>query len=333
MRIVVLCSNIKACVNISNFQKQQKAPSVFFHNSQSYDVNEWKKAADAAKSFITTYPNFTLFRKNDANGVFNPYLSCRDVMLTDWNSEVIFAYGDPAITILLYDMTPNHSNAPLSSKGGSFLSATQNAVDTYFTANGRSIDDPLFNYTSAGVSNFMSPYDDTERSVSNMYVNREPRFYVGITYNNSKWINFQDNIITNFEYNGNAGKAGIGNTDYSSTGYVVRKNMTVGSRNVSGRTFIMVRLAEIYLDYIEALNESAPGDAEILLYLNKIRERAGIPLYGSVTLAALVGQDAMREAIHKERRVELAFENARYFDVRRWKIAESTEKAVNGLSI
>lgn len=301
--------------------------------SQAVDVTKWKRAADAAKSFITTFPGFTLFRKNNADGSFSPYLSCRDVMLTDWNSEVIFANGDPDITYLLYDMTPNHNNAPSSSKGGSFLSATQNVVDAYFMANGRSIKDPLSGYDSVGVANFKSPYDEVERSVSKRYINREPRFYVGITYNNSKWINFSDNIITNLEFNGNAGKAGIGNNDYSSTGYVVRKNMTVGSRNNGGRTLIMVRLAEIYLDYAEALNESNPGDPDILIYLNRIRERAGVPQYGSANLPAPAGIDAMREAIRKERRIELAFENARYFDVRRWKIAETTDRGITGLDI
>jgi len=303
--------------------------------SQTYDQNKWKKAADAARFFLTTYTSYSLFKKNDANGVYSPYLSCRDVMLTDWNSEVIFAYGSPQITLLLYDMTPNHSNAPQSSKGGSFLSATQNMVNAYFTSNGRSIDDPLSNYVSTGTSSFISPYDDTQRTVSNMFVNREPRFYVGITYNNSKWINFQDNIITNLEFNGNAGKAGIGNNDYTSTGYVVRKNMSVGSREVGGRTLIMVRLAEIYLDYAEALNEATPGDPDILIYLNRIRERAGIPQYGTAgnQIAVPANQTAMREAIQKERRVELAFENARYFDVRRWKIADNTEKVINGLDI
>lgn len=302
--------------------------------SQTVDAAKWKRASDAAKSFITTFPTFTLFRKNDpTTGAYSAYLSCRDVMLSDWNSEVIFAYGNPVMTYMLYDITPNHSNAPTSSKGGSFMSATQNAVDAYFTANGRSIDDPLSNYKSDGISTFTSPYDNAARSVSNMYVNREPRFYVGITYNNSRWLNFDDKIITSFEYNGNAGKAGISNTDYSSTGYTVRKNMTLGSRNVGGKTFVMIRLAEIYLDYVEALNESSPGDPDILLYLNKIRDRAGVPLYGSADLPVPSGQTDMRAAIHKERRVELAFENARYFDVRRWKIAETTETSISGLSI
>ena len=84
----------------------------------------------------------------------------------------------------------------------------------------------------------------------------------------------------------------------------------------------MMRLAEIYLDYVEALNEYDPGNSDILTYLNLIRERAGIPQYGSPELPAPSGQDAMRTAIHKERRVELFVESVRYFDVRRWKIAD-----------
>jgi len=300
--------------------------------SQTTDASKWKKAADAAKSFISTFPGFTLYKKNDDSGAFSPYLSCRDVMLVDWNNEIILARGK-AENAMFYDFTPNHNNASSSSRGGSFFSATQNIVDAYFTANGRSIDDPLSNYTNAGVSEFQSPYDSKKRTVSNMYVNREPRFYAGITYNNSLWINFQDNIITSFEFNGNAGKAGIGNTDYSSTGYTVRKYMPVGSRENSGKTMVMIRLAEIYLDYVEALNESTPGDPDILVYLNKIRERAGVPLYGAGQIPAPAGQADMRTAIRKERRVELAFENTRYFDVRRWKIAETTEKSVSGLDI
>lgn len=302
--------------------------------SQTADASKWKRASDAAKSFITSFPGFTLFRENDKTGVFSPYLSCRDVMLAEWNPEIILARGKAA-NAMFYDFTPNHNNAASASRGGSFFSATQNIVDAYFTANGRSIDDPLSNYTKAGVSDFKSPYDSKKRSVSNMYVNREPRFYAGITYNNSLWINFQDSVVTKFEYNGNAGKAGIGNTDYSSTGYTVRKYVPVGSRESTSKTFVMIRLAEIYLDYAEALNESDPGDPDILIYLNKIRERAGVPQYGSSTgqIPAPVGQPAMRDAIWKERRVELAFENTRYFDVRRWKIAESTEKSVSGLDI
>lgn len=70
-----------------------------------------------------------------------------------------------------------------------------------------------------------------------------------------------------------------------------------------------------------------PGNADILKYLNLIRERAGVPQYGAGTNALPVpaSQTAMQTAIRKERQVELAFEGVRYFDTRRWKIAETTD--------
>jgi hypothetical protein len=69
------------------------------------------------------------------------------------------------------------------------------------------------------------------------------------------------------------------------------------------------------------------NQSEILKYINLIRDRAGIPQYGTGVNALPVpaSQAEMREAIRKERRVELAFENSRFFDVRRWKIAAQTE--------
>ncbi|MBS1563343.1 MAG: RagB/SusD family nutrient uptake outer membrane protein, partial [Bacteroidetes bacterium] len=96
----------------------------------------------------------------------------------------------------------------------------------------------------------------------------------------------------------------------------------------------LLRLAEVYLNYAECLNESDPGNPDILKYLNLIRTRAGIPTYGSPGLPAPASQTEMRTALQKERRVELAFENNRYFDVRRWKIAQTTDNGpMYGLSI
>jgi len=74
-----------------------------------------------------------------------------------------------------------------------------------------------------------------------------------------------------------------------------------------------------YLNYAEALNEVKPGHPDILYYVNQIRERAGIPGLTST------GQEEMREAIGRERRVELNNESGiRYLDIRRWKIGEQT---------
>lgn len=110
--------------------------------------------------------------------------------------------------------------------------------------------------------------------------------------------------------------------------------MGLGNWNIDRRPVILYRLANVFMDYAEALNEANPGDPDILKYLNLIRERAGVPLYGSADLPVPAGQTEMSAALRKERRVELAFENVRFFDTRRWKIAETTDNGpVYGLDI
>ncbi len=305
--------------------------------SQTYDGNKWKVAADAYKAFLSTFVpgTYDLFRKNDTSGNFDPYLSCRDVLLTDWNKEVIFARAGSSIGPRQYELTPYHNGASSRDvKGSGGLGATQNMVDAFFTKNGRSISDPLSGYVKEGTSMFQTPYDTHEKEIYNQWVNREPRFYVNITFDGSTWLNRSFGEITTRLYNtGNSGKQ-TGGGDYSTTGYIVRKAMGLGAWDISNRTLILIRLAEVYLSYAECVNESDPSNPDALRYLNLIRERAGIPQYGTEGLDVPAGQEGMREAIRNERRVELAFENNRFFDVRRWKIGEQTQSGpMYGLNI
>lgn len=302
---------------------------------QAYSEEKWKAAADAAKAFIDEYvpTTFKLYMEFNADGSYNPYLSTRNVMTNDYNSEIIYALPEGGNSYH-YDVTPYHLGAASEIRAAGGLSATQEMVDAYFTANGRSIDDPQSGYRASGFSDFQAPYDFTARSTYNPWTNREPRFYVGITYNRSLWFNRNyGDVITTTWYGGNSGRQ-AGTNDYPPTGYIVRKNLPIVPWTNNDRSLPMFRLAEIYLDYAEALNEYAPGNPDILTYLNLIRERAGIPEYGSVELPVPAGQDEMREAIRKERRVELAFESVRYFDARRWKIAhEVFDGPAHGLDI
>ena len=292
---------------------------------QTYDESKWKKAADEYKAFINAFDPavYRLYRKNDANGNFSPFLSCRDVVLEDWCPEVIF--GRPVDNNDRgYECTPYHSGYNGDIRGSGGLGATQKQVDAFFMANGKPITDPSSGYVATGTSQFRAPDDDKERETFNQWVNREPRFYVGITYDNRRWHdNSTGEAVTRLYYRGNSGKA-PGIHDYSPTGYVVRKGSKTTSnwRNGGKGVIPLYRLANVYLDYVEALNEYKLGDPDILLYLNKIRERAGIPGYGQDGIAVPVGKEAMRKAIWQERQAELAFENVRFFDTRRWKIAE-----------
>lgn len=299
--------------------------------SQTVDVNKWKRAADAAKEVIDM-PDYSLYKELDGTGKVKPYESLKNLFIKDWNSEVILSrFTDDKLESF------DQNGTPYVLGGWSSWGPTQSAVDAYFMANGLPIDNANSGYTEVGFTSTAT--NQYASGTSNMYVGREPRFYNAITFNLSKWINNSSNNsggtgsapITIQMYSG--GNSGLYNgRNWSRTGYVVRKlvnpNSKFGTGKIIGdRAEILFRLGEIYLNYAEALNEYAPGNADIRKYINLIRERAGIPLYGSGVgeVAEPANQTAWRDAIRRERRVELAFESHRYFDTRRWKIAEQTD--------
>ncbi|MCD2425390.1 RagB/SusD family nutrient uptake outer membrane protein [Niabella pedocola] len=306
--------------------------------NQTYDPNKWKLAIDAAKDFLNEFDNktYSLYRESDSDPWVAAYKSCKNVMIKDWNSEWIFAKSMASAGDYWYDITPKlvgYGNTV--GKGAGFLSVNQSMVDAYNMRSGYPITHPESGYVNSGFSDFKSPYDVKARSTFNQWVNREARFYVGVTYNKSYWQNqggSSTEVIPVFELSGNSGKT-QSSWDVTSTGYVVRKQL---ANSGDSRGWVHLRLAQIYLDYVEALNEADPGNPDILKYLNLIRERAGVAQYGSGANAIPLpsGQQEMREAIRHERMVELAFENVRYFDVRRWKIAPQTMGAdVYGMNV
>ena len=88
------------------------------------------------------------------------------------------------------------------------------------------------------------------------------------------------------------------------------------------------RLAEIYLNYAEAKFELG-DEAKAREYINKVRARVGMP-----AIAATVTGQALRDRLYNERRIELAFENHRFFDIRRWKIANVIEnRPIYGMDV
>jgi hypothetical protein len=311
----------------SSFKNADGTPLV----SQTYSVAKWAAAAQACKDFITQFVpgTYRLFTEAGPDTPTSAYLACKDVVLQDWNVEWIFATTNCG-SYMRYDRTPKHVGFPSDQQGGGAFGVTQTMVDAYFMANGRPITDPQSGYVNAGFSPYASVSDEIlgfgPHNTFNQWVNREPRFYVGVTYDSAYWL-YQDvgypSIQTAFQYAGNSGRS-QSTSDVSPTGYVCRKDVAPNDDN---RSALLLRVANIFLDYVEALNESNPSDPDILKYLNQIRVRAGVPQYGagSNALPVPADQDAMRTAIRQERRVELAFENVRYFDTRRWKIATQTD--------
>ncbi|EOZ92817.1 hypothetical protein A33Q_3908 [Indibacter alkaliphilus LW1] len=205
------------------------------------------------------------------------------------------------------------SHFPPTQFGNGLLNPTQNLVDAFPSINGFPIGHPS------------SDYDPT-----NPYANRDPRLHHFIVYNgstagpNSQVINTAADGGTN---------DGINRVEVSTrTGYYMRKllrqdvNLNPVSMNGQLHVHPRIRYTEIYLIYAEAANEawgpSGTGSFGFSAYdvIRAIRQRAGIGLdNGDAYLESIKGdQDAMRQLIRNERRLELCFEGFRFWDLRRW---------------
>lgn len=324
----------------------------------------WQKVVNECRAFLADYETryHLMYTDKDGKAVkdaaaegFSPYESCRRAVRTLFseigdNKEMIFYRIDNSAGTMQYDRMPNKGGNDGDYRGGSLLDATQEMVDAYFMANGQS---PITGYGADGITpivneasgykeegNISTDYKAADGTIyapagtRNMYVNREPRFYADITFSNQLWFEgTQGGYTVDFTYSGTCGKK-QGNNDYTCTGYLVRKCMGAGNRN-QNLVCVLMRLTNIYFNYIEALAHVSPSDADIWKYMNLIRERAGIPGYGdNVSLPRPADTESILELIRKEKRVELSFENCRYFDVRRWGLATKYfNKPVHGMNV
>lgn len=206
---------------------------------------------------------------------------------TDGNKEILFARPG-GCNIWDYE---KHAT-PRGSGGNGGLGVSQSLVDAFFMKNGLPIDDSASGYSDVGYSTASdrrntewiegspteTPGEITTAGTYNMYCNREARFYVTVLYNDA-WFR-ESNRRTEFH---NPDMDG-GGYNSPQAGYLLRKKVHPDHNELNDnyiyRPGILYRLGEAYLNYAEALNECDPGNADILVYLNKIRERAGIPTYG-----------------------------------------------------
>jgi len=317
---------------------------------QTEDPSKWTKARDSYSEFITFasgqgYKLAEVYK----DGKLDPHASYRaatEFYTTTWEGvdELIFVKLNNAYDYT-YWTTPKFSdNVDTDVRGGGGFYTSQETVDMFFTKDGLTIyDDPSYtNFEGVPGSEhftdeiYADPYNadrqlfNGQRSkVLKQWKDREPRFYVNITYNGSTWLNegkYDEKMISDFTNgaSGNCGKS-VAQGDYPVSGYLIRKGAKAASNDGWKHFSPILRLADMYLGYAEAL--CMTNDLEnALVYLNKIRFRAGIPEYtftGEVgKIACPKNQTQVLNRIRRERLVELVFEWNRYFDVRRWKVAE-----------
>lgn len=270
-------------------------------NNPSGDTERWKEAAQAAHDLIEL-SKYTL--EGNYGNLFSGTTSHQ-------SKEVILAYMTGA------NNTPETDNYPISTNGGKTGTCpSANLVDAYENADGTPFD-----------WNSLTPGDDP-------YAGRDPRLQYSIVVNDSQW-----NGRTMQCYDGGADGSGV--MQATTTGYYLKKFLTDGldleKNQTSVHSWILFRYAEILLNYAEAMNEAyGPdtdpfGDGKTARWaVNEVRGRVGMP---PVTAS---DETEMRNRIKHERRIELAFEDHRFWDVRRWGKADAESALgvpVKGVSI
>jgi starch-binding outer membrane protein, SusD/RagB family len=265
----------------------------------AYDANRWKLAADAAKA-VMDLGIYNLYVDNATKSGYGFY----QLFQKRVNNEYIFAQMNPDNKDLENLWRP-------PSRGGGSTSGSfpyQNLVDAFEMKNGLPISDSASGYDPA-----------------NPYAGRDPRLDYTVTHNLSQIYVAYDQLRPVYTYDGEPNGDGFGAG--TPTGYYGNKmcNDNVIPNyffNQASRCLPLIRYADILLMYAEATNEYSGPSQEVYDAVEQIRQRAGLNPY---QLKTGLTKDEMRTVIQHERRVELAFEESRFWDVRRWKIAEQTD--------
>lgn len=284
-------------------------PNLDYTGYATYDATRWKAAADAAKAVM----DLNLFALETNRYILNT---------THVNKEFIFVrFGASYQTTFGNRMSPvGYTVGNVASNG--LVSPTQELVDAFPMKNGKAITDPTSGYDPA-----------------NPYTNRDPRLDQTVFYNGGTWLK---RAIQTYEGgldkpNNNSVNSGV----QTQTGYYAKKGLANDNNNTSftptmyhpsvTATFCWIRYADILLMYAEAQNEYSGPDASVYSAVEAIRQRAGLVPYA---LPVGLSQSQMRDMIRNERRLEFAFEEQRYYDIRRWKIAKTVYgTALHGVSV
>lgn len=293
------------------------------------------------------------------NGVggIDPYHSFADMfngtILASRNSEILFVRAST-------DMNSyGRYLAPGALEGWGVFSIPQGLVDAFYMNDGSSVDNtdyPQSDFTKTD-STFSGAKDGDgvflAAGTHNWYTNREARFYATVGFCGSYWpsisspesnVNARDGRFAKYYLDGQSGKnhaldvSGGEAEEYPMTGYLCKKFYHPEDSYVNGgrqkvKYAIVYRMAEVYLNYVEAMNELTKSyevdgvtvsrnPTEMKRCFNLIRYRAGLP---GITDADVANVQRMRNLIERERRIELAWEFRRYFDCRRNKTADKYE--------
>jgi hypothetical protein len=324
--------------------------------SQEYSQEKWDRAVTACKEAIdvATLAGHKLYeftKQTNISDSTKQLMSLRHVVTDRWNEEIIWTAGKLTMHAYQSATTPfffieQHNWAPTNP----YMCPTLRMAELFYTNNGVPLEeDKQFDYSGrfltvsapADHKFYIQPGYETTK----LNIGRENRFYANLAFDGAVWFGngrYKDvgDGTTNeqpwvFRTKRGQAQGKISNLRYSLSGYWPRRTShfesvsTSSSSNVIVRsTFPIIRLADLYLLYAEALNESLENPSqEVYYYVDLVRERAGLKgvveswQASSIYPSKPSTKEGMREIIQQERMIELAFEGKRFWDIRRWKTA------------
>lgn len=339
-------------VNLVNANSEDKIPLF----NQEWSLAKWDRALVACEEAVEMcenelgmklyeYPGSAQYNLSDTIIL---QLSLRNAFNERWNSEIIWANSKSRPDYIQVGTTPKldpqyQDGARLSQS----LCTPLKIGEQFYTEHGVPVEeDKTFDYETryetrtAGVEDQL--YIRRGSRTANIHFNREPRFYAwvgfdtGVWYGQGKYDDSNPNDL--FYVQGRKGQlhGAIGPDFGPVTGYIPKKyvnfesvqNPGTDSYAVNLYSWPLIRLADVYLLYAEALNEAADTETnrmKAITYIDKVRDRAGIPgveeawTNYSTNPGKFRSQVGLREIIHRERLIELSFEGQRFWDLRRWK--------------
>lgn len=327
---------------------------------QTYDINKWKLAADACKEAIVLAEEagHTLYDFSQESFESLPEeivysMNVRQAVTKRFNKELVWGCGKSATKSLQRDCQPRltsyHSLKENECK--SLCAPTLEIAEMFYSNHGVPIAEDkewldnghyINRYQTATAESNDKYYIKEGYRTALLHFDREPRFYATLGFDGSSWYGHgKENPDDMYYLAAKKSQTGgmLQSSLYSITGYFAKKliyykNIVSESSSVIEEyPFPIVRLGDLYLMYAEALNEATENDgtvpSDVYTYMDKVRARSGLEgvvdswKKYSVNPDKPSRKDGMREIIQQERQIELALEGSRYYDLRRWKKAQS----------
>jgi hypothetical protein len=337
--------------------------------STTYSQEKWTLAAQASKTALDLaldagHQFYEIFDYTDISDTTKIILNRKQCVMERWNKEQLFAHAFYSTynvtTVTPYFHKNFHDFAPFDT----YIAPTLATTEFFYSNNGVPIDeDKNYDYQNRFKLGFVPAnhtyYALPNYETMNIHMNREARYYANLAFDGSRWFGNgrykeigrgdnadEESYVFRMKAKENMGK--VASIRNSPTGLYCRKLVHVKSvyndanSKVTYRgTFAAYRLAELYLMYAEALNESLTAPTqEVYAAIDAVRSEAGLKgVVESWTNYSkfpdkVTTKEGMREIIQHERTSELAFEGKRYYDLRRWKTADvAMNKPIQGYNI